>query len=519
MRGSCWGSGTGGVASARVAIGPVYLCASSVQSGDAGNRWITATDRRGIQRGSGLSNKADDWGEGYVTGVEYVSNFHPGLVPSNLAAAALLAGIRPPDLDRAFAYLDLGCGNGFTPALVAAANPHAQIWGNDFLPAHIRNARATADAAGLDNAHFVEASFADLLDRDLPQFDLVVAHGIWSWVSQANRERIAALLARHVAPGGLVMVSYNCHPGWDSLLPLRRLLFTAAGQDGGPIERVERALATARRLCDAGADYFRNAPAAVVQLEHLERADRAYVAHEYLNEQWTLFQPAEVAAELAAAGLTYFGQGRIGDNNDIALAAGQRSLLADIADTGVAQEMRDLMLDRRFRHDLFVREGTPLGEQEQAAWLVRPRAECPLERGAEPLDAVLDALAQRVMTGKELAAATGGDSREALGTLLALGHVQLALGETGEPARRAATERFTAAALASMRMGEPFAALASPVAGAGVPLSAGDQMLLDAWRIGIPLEAITLRGSDPAANRVAAFRDALLPMLQRLGIA
>ena len=85
-----------------------------------------------------------DWSEGYVTDVEYVRNFLPGLAPLNLALAVVLAGLRPPDVDAPFAYLDLGCGNGFTTALLAAANPHAEFWGVDFLPAHICNARATA---------------------------------------------------------------------------------------------------------------------------------------------------------------------------------------------------------------------------------------------------------------------------------------------------------------------------------------------------------------------------------------
>lgn len=66
---------------------------------------------------------AADWGEGYVTDVAYVRNFLPGLAPLNLALAAVLAGVRPSDVDAPFTYLDLGCSNGFTPALLAAARP------------------------------------------------------------------------------------------------------------------------------------------------------------------------------------------------------------------------------------------------------------------------------------------------------------------------------------------------------------------------------------------------------------
>lgn len=154
-----------------------------------------------------MDTAAGHWSEGYVVDVEYVRNFLPGLAPLGLALSAAHAGVRPPDVDRPFTYLDLGCGNGFTPALLAAANPHAQIWGNDFNPAHIRNARAIATASGIANATFVEASFAGLLEMELPAFDVIAAHGLWSWVGAENRDRIVALIGRHLKPGGLLVVT------------------------------------------------------------------------------------------------------------------------------------------------------------------------------------------------------------------------------------------------------------------------------------------------------------------------
>jgi SAM-dependent methyltransferase len=479
-----------------------------------------------------MSTTAADWGDGYLVDVAYIHTFLPGLAPLNLALAALLAGVRPPDVDEPFAYLDLGCGNGFTPALLAAANPHGEFWGNDFLPAHIRNAQATAATAGLVNATFVEASFADMVDADLPQFDFVVIHGIWSWVSQANRDRIVGLLARRVKPGGLVCISYNCHPGWDPLMGLRRLLIDAAGAQGAPVARIGRALATARRLCDAGADYFRNNPAASAALDQMEQADRVYLAHEYLNEAWTLFHPADVAAALVPAGLTYAGQARIIDNLDrYWLTEPQCALVEAEVDPAAAQAMRDLILDRRFRRDLFVRGPAAVDDAQVAAWfadrrfaLAKPRADCSptlTTRSGEwtlpPLcGALLDALAQSPASGRplaELCGASANDVGKALGELAAAGAIHPALGEADEPARRIVTDRFNEAALASARMGEPVAALASPVTGSGVSLSASEQLLLDAARFGVQFDPN--EGADPAQD----FLRDRVPMLAMLGIA
>lgn len=457
---------------------------------------------------------ADDWGEGYVTDVAYVHTFLPGLAPLNLALAALAAGVRPPEVDAPFAYLDVGCGNGFTPALIAAANPQAEVWGNDFNPAHVASARALAEAAGARNATFLQASFAEMVGADLPQFDMVVAHGIWSWVSEANRQRIVELLGHRVKPGGLVMVSYACHPGCDPLLPLRRLMIETRGS-GGEAERIDRALATARALRDAGAALFRDNPAAAAALDRLDGQDRAYLAHEYLNGEWRLFHAREVADMLAPAGLAYVGQAQILDTLEFGLTPEQRAV-AD-AEPAARELLRDMMVNRRFRRDLFVREDMAIGEVERAAWLgarrfvrARSRAACAEvldahvdEIGGQraALDAVLDAL------GEEPAAIAERPGELLL--LAGLGLVQPVL--AAADAGRGTTAAFNAAVLESARTGDPLPALASPLTGSGVAVPAGELMLLDALRFGVPLEAM--------GEGAAGFAAETLPLLERLGIA
>jgi 2-polyprenyl-3-methyl-5-hydroxy-6-metoxy-1,4-benzoquinol methylase len=62
----------------------------------------------------------------------------------------------------ALTYCDLGCGQGFTANLVAAASPRAEVFAADFNPTHIASARDLASAAGA--AHqFREAAFEELL--------------------------------------------------------------------------------------------------------------------------------------------------------------------------------------------------------------------------------------------------------------------------------------------------------------------------------------------------------------------
>lgn len=451
----------------------------------------------------------ETWTGGYVVDVEYTHGFYPDLAPLNLAMAATQAGRRAPDPDAPFTYLELGCGNGVSTALLAAANPHGQFWANDFNPTHILNARTTAEAAGTTNVTFLEASFEDLTDADLPEFDFIVLHGIWSWVSAENRHYIVELIRRRLKPGGLVYLSYNCLPGWARVAPLRRLMKLGVTNPSAPAAaRVEQALAYVHSLRAAGAAFFADAPYIAPILDHLAGQDPAYLAHEYLNEQWWLFYHDEVASALAPAKLGYIAQGRLLDAFDqFNLKAEQRALLAAPDAPSNAEVVRDFLLDRRFRRDVYSRGAPTLTPQDVSRWmsgrrfaLARLREVCPLKFKApggefdltpKVFDAVLDALIAGPATMADLCvklpALEARHIEQALSVLCALGYVQPALPAEGDAARKVATDRFNAAALHSAAAGRPVAALASPVTGTGIPLPGPEQAFL----------AAILRGEAP----------------------
>ena len=66
-----------------------------------------------------------------------------------------------PDPGSALTYCELGCGQGYSSNIVAAANPNVEVYANDFNPAHISGARTLAAAAGTRNVHFYDSSFAE----------------------------------------------------------------------------------------------------------------------------------------------------------------------------------------------------------------------------------------------------------------------------------------------------------------------------------------------------------------------
>lgn len=305
-----------------------------------------------------------DWTQGYVSDIEYLPGFYVEQTPAHLDVVCLLRGIEPPVRSgEAFRYCELGCGVGETATTIAAANPRSEVWGFDFNPAHIARARQLAKDGGLQNIRLEDASFEQLIEGklpDLPQFDYITLHGVWSWVSAENRAHIVRFIDSYLKPGGLVYVSYNALPGWTSAVPLQRILSLSAARDNDRSDRrVMRALETAREFAAAGSTR--------IPEQLLQRLDKetsvAYLSHEYLNEHWAPCFHTDVASDLAAAKLNYVGSATLLENfPDLSLTAEQRELIGRLP-PAIVETAKDYFLERTFRRDVFVRGARSIPER------------------------------------------------------------------------------------------------------------------------------------------------------------
>lgn len=319
------------------------------------------------------------WNGGYVADIEYGAGLFREQMPAHLDLVCLLNGLEPPFAGTSerggpesgepdFAWCELGCGQGITASVVAAANPRATVHAVDFHPAHIARARAMARAAGLENVTFHERSFEELADGavpDLPAFDYITLHGVYSWVAPETRRAIVRFLDRALKPGGVVYVSYNSLTAWASLLPLQRLLQEYARTvPGGSVEGVRHGLEFAGALQAAGAAVL-GGPELLGRVRNPGELDEqthwTYLAHEYLNNHWHPLLHIDVAREMAAAKLTYAGAAHLFYNEPtMMLNPAQRSLLAGIADPMLRETIADYCGQEGHRCDVFVRGARPL---------------------------------------------------------------------------------------------------------------------------------------------------------------
>jgi hypothetical protein len=125
-----------------------------------------------------------DWTAGYVADLAYTYGYYPELNPLRVRMAFLRAGLVPPEIGAA---CELGFGQGMSTNLHAAASL-VQWHGTDFNPSQAAFAQDIASQCGT-GARLLDEGFADFCHRpDLPDFDYIGLHGIWSWVNDENRQ-------------------------------------------------------------------------------------------------------------------------------------------------------------------------------------------------------------------------------------------------------------------------------------------------------------------------------------------
>lgn len=432
----------------------------------------------------------NSWNAGYVTDVEYIHGVYRELTPAILHFTALAAGIRAPNPNDALTYCELGCGQGDSVNLLAAANPHIEFFATDFNPSHIAGAKALAAAAATPNAHFFDKSFQEFAALPtLPEFDIIALHGIYSWISAEDRRTIVDFIRSRLKVGGLVYVSYNALPGWGAISPLRRLIADHADTISGPAPlRLQQSLAFVQRLIDVAPAFFRQNPLATDRFEKVKAASQIYAAHEYLNRESTPFYHADVAAQLGEAKLTYVGSAALKHAIDVAgLTPEQHAFLKSIPTPAQRETILDFLFNRQFRSDLYVKGPVSLGAIEMRDQWSRTRFALSADRDTVPLKVtgvlgestlleevyspVLDGLASGPRTTEDLmglpAVASLGLSKVtgALTVLVGAGYVQPCLASAGDNGRSARTRSFNTTVMDRARSDDQLLFLASPVTG------------------------------------------------------
>lgn len=311
----------------------------------------------------------NDWTSGYVAEIGYTHYYYRELNPLRVKLAFLNAGLVAPEFGTA---CELGFGQGVSVNMHASASICS--WhGTDFNPAQAGFAQELAVASGA-NAHLYDESFIEFAQRDLPSFDFIALHGIWSWISDENRSVIVEFIRKKLKVGGVLYISYNTLPGLSTYAPMRHLMTEHAENLGtkglGIIGRVEGALEFTEKLFATNPIFINSNPKVLEGFAKTKERDRHYLAHEYFNRDWHPMYFADVAKWLKPAKLTYACSANYLDYVDaINLTQEQKGFLNDVNEPIFRQTVRDFMVNQQFRKDYWVKGARGLTTLEQRTGL------------------------------------------------------------------------------------------------------------------------------------------------------
>lgn len=444
----------------------------------------------------------ETWTGGYVADVNYIYGYYPELNPMRAQLALCSAGIIAPKIEVA---CELGFGQGLSINLHAAASD-VEWYGTDFNPAQAAFAQQLAQQAK-SQAHLFDQSFEAFCQRlDLPDFDYIGLHGIWSWISNKNRAILVDFVQRKLKVGGVLYVSYNTYPGWAATVPLRELMLQhtefMGSEQQGVIGKIDAAIEFAERLFAVNPRFASDNPQVGVRLKSLKNQNRNYLAHEYFNRDWQPMSFAQISQWLAEAKVQYAGSAHYQDYIDnINLTKAQQELLARLPSGSFYQTVRDFCVNQQFRRDYWIKGTRKLSALEKREQLYEIAVVLTqLRSGLEPkivgslseakiqptiFNPLLDCLADnkpkqlgQLVQALKNQKITAAQVLQAALLLSGSGALQCAQGEAAIQSARKKTDALNQYLMQKARSNAEINYLASPVTGGGISVPRFHQLFL-----------------------------------------
>lgn len=443
-----------------------------------------------------------DWTAGYVADIGYTYGYYSELNPQRIRLAFLHQGLHFPEVGAA---CELGFGQGLSTNIHAAGSL-IEWHGTDFNPSQAAFAQELVAASGV-TAHLHDDAFADFAKRpDLPDFDFIALHGIWSWISDENRHVIVDFIRKKLKVGGVLYISYNTQPGWAAFAPMRHLMTEHAevlGSEGrGIVSRIDGALEFAEKLIATNPLFSRANPLVGDRLKKMKEHNRHYLAHEYFNKDWHPMHFATMADWLESAKLQFACSAHYIDHIDsVNLTAAQQTFLAEVPDLMFRETVRDFMVNQQFRRDYWIKGARKMDAVQQTQALRSQRVLLTAHRpdislkiagtlGEADMNVaiyapILDLLADhKVRTIEQLEKeleGTGiayGQLLQAMLLLAGAGHLSLVQDEAVINKARKQTDRLNAHLTRKACGNNDVSYLASPVTGGGYSINRIQQLFL-----------------------------------------
>lgn len=281
----------------------------------------------------------------------YPAKFFVQASPDRLAANAALFGVQPADV-KTCRVLELGCGSGWHLISQAFLLPDAEFVGIDLGKQHIDEAKAEAGALGLTNVEFAQMDVMELSAATFGKFDYIVAHGLFSWVPDAVREKVLQIYSELLNENGVGYISYNAGPGAFSRYAARWAMNFHTSEMDDPVEKVEEALSFLDFLSESAADKTIYKAELMHEVQRHKGHHPADIFHDDLSEFNKTFFIKEFADLLDEAGLQFLAEAELHMMGLRGLSSDAVEFVETAEDIIDREQYLDLIRNRTFRQSL-----------------------------------------------------------------------------------------------------------------------------------------------------------------------
>jgi len=292
--------------------------------------------------------------------VPYDSHPFPQSHPDRLATMAALFGMKPQAIDNC-RVLELGCASGGNLIPVAQVLPKSHFVGVDLSNRQIEDGQKVIKDLGLKNVELKQGDLQKLEDS-LGKFDYIIAHGLYSWVSNDVQEKILEAVEKFLSPNGVAYISYNTYPGWHFRGMIRDMMLYHAG----PIQEPNAKAGQARALLDFLAQSVpteNNAYGIMLrnEVEVLRNQRDSYLFHDHLEEENKPEYFHQFIEKANKHGLQFLGEAEFStmltSNFPAQVGETLRKISTDIVRT---EQYMDFVRNRTFRQTLLCRKDVEL---------------------------------------------------------------------------------------------------------------------------------------------------------------
>lgn len=281
------------------------------------------------------------------------------LSPASINFSLALSGQPGPDLEKPFAYAELGSGFSLSVASWAAQYPSGQFFAIDINQDQTQWAKTLASQADLTNLTILNQTFKQVLEEGLPQLDYLVLHNTYGRVSQKVCQDIQGIITKFLKPGGVVYIGYNALPGFAVAAPLRHLVCEGAKATGekNPLTALGQGLNFLKELDESGALYFKASSNATAWLESWRQGDVTHLLGEFFGGENRAYAFTDMLEEMKPAKAFFVGS--LDATNYLEPIITPPKFMARLEQVSASLPLRettkDMLYNTVYRRDLFMK--------------------------------------------------------------------------------------------------------------------------------------------------------------------